>query len=184
MEPLKVQLSGALGSVSAVMRELDPIVDLQSWKNHWKPLLRSSSAEDRHWDWIRKYASLSSVNFEYYAIECERMTQGMMIIETDFHRSKDGRNLVYVDFLTIAPWNRLEIVKTPRYRGTGSLLMYLAVSRSEQLGYKHRTGLHSLPAAREFYRKLGMRDFGNDPDYQNLHYFEFDDQTGKAFVHR
>lgn len=159
MKPLKVQLLGASGKVSAVMREMDPIIDLQSWKNHWKPLLRSSSAEDRHWDWMRKYASFSSVNFEYYAIECEQMTQGMMIVETDF-------------------------LKTPRYRGTGSLLMYLAVSRSEQLGYKHRTGLHSLPAAREFYRKLGMRDFGNDPDYQNLHYFEFDDQTGKAFVHR
>ena len=184
MKPMKVQLSGVSGKVSAVMRELDPAIDLQSWKNHWKPLLQSSSAEDRHWDWLRKYANLSSINFEYYAIECDQMTQGMMIIETDLHKSRGGKNLVYVDFLAIAPWNRQEIVKNPKYRGTGSLLMYLAVSRSEQLGYKHRTGLHALPRACEFYQKLGMKDFGADRNYQNLHYFEFDEQTGKAFLHR
>ncbi|HEY6351230.1 MAG TPA: hypothetical protein VI636_17640 [Candidatus Angelobacter sp.] len=133
---------------------------------------------------VRKYLNLSSTNFEYYAVECEEMTQGMIFLETDFHKSRNGKNLAYVDFLAIAPWNRQEIARNPKYRGTGSLLMYLAVSRSEQLGYKYRTGLHSLPAARTFYGKLGMRDLGPDPNYQNLHYFEFDEGTGKAFIRR
>src|SRR5947209_20445605 len=110
MEQIEVQLSGSSGKVAAILRELDPGIDFQSWKTHWKPLLQSSSAEDSHWDWIGKYANLSSVNFEHYAIECDEMTQGMMIIETDFHKSRDGKNLVYVDFLAIAPWNRQEIV--------------------------------------------------------------------------
>jgi hypothetical protein len=184
MKPIKVQLTGASGKVPAIMRELDPGIDFQSWKNHWKPLLEDSLAEDSHWEWPQKYARRSRINYEHYAIECDKMTQGMMIIETDFHESTKGKNLVYVDFVAIAPWNRKDIVRNPKYRQIGSLLMYLAVKRSEQLGYKHRTGLHSLPAACAFYAKLGMHDFGADPNYQNLHYFEFDEQTGKAFLRR
>jgi hypothetical protein len=50
-----------------------------------------------------------------------------------------------------------------------------AILRSEELGYKGRIGLHSLPGALDFYRKLriGLVDCDPDPDEpDNLIYFE------------
>jgi len=185
MEHVEVFLySDSAGEVPAVLREMDPASDLQSWKNHWQPLLQKSHEEDRHWDWINKYAKNAHVNFEYYVIECDGMIQGMTMIETDFHRSKKKKNLVYVDFLSIAPWNRKNFVKEPKYKRTGSILIYAAVRRSEQLGYRYRIGLHSLPGAIDFYVRIGMRDYGPDPQYQNLHYLEFDETSGKDFVQK
>ncbi len=60
----------------------------------------------------------------------------------------------------------------PRLRGVGSALITAAVALSDDEGFKGRLGLHSLPQADAFYRKIGMTDLGQDTAYQNLRYFE------------
>jgi hypothetical protein len=51
--------------------------------------------------------------------------------------------------------------------------LQFAKMRSEQLGYGGLVGLHSLPGAEMFYRKMGMNDCDLDEDYDNLRYFEW-----------
>jgi hypothetical protein len=45
------------------------------------------------------------------------------------------------------------------------------------MGLAGRAGLHSLPQAESFYKtRCRMTDFGPDPDYFDLVYFEYDPQ--------
>jgi hypothetical protein len=78
----------------------------------WKPLLQVSVAEDRVWDWVKKERIyVASLNYESYAVECEGMTQGLMLIDTRFHRSQieSSRRIVYVSFLATAPLSPAEL---------------------------------------------------------------------------
>jgi hypothetical protein len=99
---------------------------LEDFELGWKPQLQASEAEDRVWDWVKKERIYSaSPNYENYAVECEGMTQGLMlIIDTLFHRSQveSSRRLVYVSFLATAPWNRALIQTPPTYRAVGSVI--------------------------------------------------------------
>jgi hypothetical protein len=181
---VEIKLTNASGTISsAIFRELEPGTDLMQWKQKWLPVLKEQETEDAHWDWPGKYVERTGDNFEHYAIECDAEVQGLMIIEIDFHRSRAKKlELVYVDFVAVAPWNRRDLVEKPAYTYVGSHLIRAAVARSKALGYKHRIGLHSLVSAETFYRHIGMGEFGKDSGYCNLVYFEFEDQAGKHYL--
>ncbi|WP_414546257.1 GNAT family N-acetyltransferase [Nostoc sp. CCY0012] len=143
----------------------------------WKEQLRLFGQEDKFWDWDFKLEFIISrqANREGYAIEYEGETQGLMIIETQLHGSRlaEGQRLVYVDGIASAPWNREMIQRPPKYKGVGTALLIFARTRSLELGYEGRVGLHSLPGAEQFYDLQGMIDVGEDEDYDDLIYFEY-----------
>ena len=98
--------------------------------------------------------------------------------------SQKNDHLVCIDFVEAAPWNRREILgEPPRFSGCGSILVRAAIEYSNLEGFKDRIGLHSLPQANDFYaNKVGMTDMGQDPDYQNLGYFEMTPEQAEAFI--
>ena len=53
------------------------------------------------------------------------------------------------------------------------MLLLWARERSQELGYQGRVGLHALPEAEGFYRRIGMPDYGSDPEKEGLVYFEY-----------
>ena len=63
--------------------------------------------------------------------------------------------------------------RPPRYKGVGSVFLLFARTRSLELGYEGRVGLHSLPGTEKFYDNQGMLDLGQDEDYDDLVYFEY-----------
>lgn len=149
---------------------------LDDFETFWKSRLQTSDEEDGHWDWIKKNQfTLLSSDYEKYAIECEQITQGLMMLEVSNHYSKQNPNqrIVYVDFLATAPWNRISLKDPPDYKGVGSIFLEFSKQRSIELGYKGRVGLHALPKAENFYKKKGMIDFGIDTTKENLIYFEW-----------
>ena len=149
---------------------------VDDFESLWWVQLRSFSQEDKYWDWVFKQRlSTSNENFESYAIECEGRTQGLMMLETQWHRSQVtiGRRLVYVEALTTAPWNREAVRRPPELKGVGTALLLFARQRSLELGYEGRVGLHSLPGAEGFYERRSMANYGADPDKENLTYFEY-----------
>lgn len=172
-ETLKLVRVRDLAKVDAAIVSLSA-KHLADFDTFWKSRLQTSSEEDRHWDWVNKYLKLSTPNYEKYAVECESITQGLMILELDCYRSRlePNKSIVYLDYLNTAPWNRPSIQNPPSYKGVGTALFTLAVKRSFALDYKGRLCLHALPSAEGFYTKLKMVDFGCDPDKQNLKYFE------------
>lgn len=149
---------------------------LDDFETFWKSRLQASNEEDGHWNWvIKNQFTLFSSDYEKYAVECEQITQGLMMLEVSNYYSRDNpqQKIVYVDFLSTAPWNRTSLKNPPHYKGVGLVLLFFARERSKQLGYQGRVGLHALPKAENFYKKRGMINFGIDSDKEDLVYFEW-----------
>lgn len=167
-------------SVEATLLDAAPR-HVTSFQQDWKPMLRQFSQEDKYWDWAFKQQSADNHDrYECYAIEADGQMQGLMMLETQWHKSKMRANqpLVFVDAISAAPWNRVQVVRPPRFRRVGSVLLEFARTRSEALGYEGRVGLESLPGAEGFYERLNMIRFEPeiDPyvdDELPLAYFEY-----------
>jgi hypothetical protein len=175
---IEVQLIRAVDGTSTTA-QLVPLAEKHSadFNRLWREQLITSTNEDQYWDWERKkqiYLSAAIGSFEGYAIECEQITQGMMIIQTSGHRSQidPERKLIYVHSLATAPWNRLN-AGSYGFRAVGRTLLQFARFRSEELGYGGLVGVHSLLGAEEFYLRMGMIDGGVDAEKENLRYFEW-----------
>jgi hypothetical protein len=143
--------------------------------------------EDAHWDWAKKMLRehRAPLGFRSCAVEVEGETEGLMQVELATHRSRGNKNLnlAYVDYISIAPWNRPWPEQPPRFKGIGSILLREAVRTSIDDGFRGRIGLHALPGATTWYRdKLKMKAFGADLDYQGLLYFEFTEDQAKRFM--
>ncbi|NJN63307.1 MAG: GNAT family N-acetyltransferase [Coleofasciculaceae cyanobacterium RL_1_1] len=151
---------------------------LNDFKTRWRKGLQTTVDQDQYWDWERKqriYLTDGTGIYEGYAIECEQLTQGMMLLQIKGYRSQvePSRRLVYVHSLATAPWNRVSNPAPNGFRAVGSALLRFAQFRSENLGYGGLVGLHSLPSAETFYQKMGMIDGGKDDEKGGLTYFEW-----------
>ncbi len=165
-----------------VEAQLLPLLErhLEDAERLWMPLLSRSGEADEYWDWIRKRRRESLLaGTEFYAIECGGTTQGLLALDILKKRcwveSQLRQRLVYILALATAPWNRPTIQMPPAYKGVGGQFVDFAIARSRELGYGGRVGLHALPEALEFYRKLRVKlvECGPDPDESDrLVYFE------------
>lgn len=201
--PLKNRISGEYEE-AALFQGIDTD-NLAHIEGRWRPMfeqrkleakasgesLSDINAEDEHWQWGRKAiaAIRDPLIFEIFVLECAGNTQAIMLVrkggEKCFSRHSDHPRapLIYLDFLSTAPWNRPKLVSEPVYKGCGRALFSTAVSLSFEEEMKGIVGLHSLPKAEEFYRdQVGMTDFGRDSDYGGLRYFELPaEEAAKMF---
>lgn len=160
----------------------------REFKRAGKPPAAWPGAENRHWDWRQKVEMLQGLlSHDGYCLTCQGMTEGLMLIDTSSYRCRlpenEKRNLVYIDYVENAPWNRPELEQVPRYRGIGSILVGAAVERSIAEEFKGRIGLHALPQAEAFYSTTcGMTDLGPDTAKQGLRYYEMTAAQAEAFI--
>lgn len=174
---------------------------LADWEAEWIPALQQAIRklnqmgverrfwpQSRHWHWPNKMQAIKGLlSQRSFAIRCDDMTQGMMIVDVTIRaRLKDqaGQHLVYIGYLESAPWNRKELLyDPPRYRGIGTILVRAAIEQSKLEGFKGRIGLHSLPQSNVFYANVcAMTDLGADPDKQGLRYFEMMPEQAEQFI--
>jgi hypothetical protein len=146
----------------------------------WQGMLVEAQQPDRDWSWAYKLRlATGESRFEAYVVEVDQLAQGVVLLETEWHRSAlTGQimarsPLVYIEYLASAPWNRRLIEDPPYFVGIGRALLLFARQRSAELGYGGRVGLHSLPESEAFYHRQGMPDYGADPDKDGLVYFEY-----------
>ena len=142
----------------------------------WFSSLRSAEQPDVNWDWSYKLRlAVNDSRYEAYAIELDELVQGVILLETQWHRSwlPDRPPLIYVEYLASAPWNRRLLQEPPYLIGIGRTLLLLARQRSIEMGYEGRVALHSLPKSETFYHRNNMVDYGPDPDKDGLVYFEY-----------
>lgn len=181
----------------------DGITDKQlaDWEAEWLPALfkalqqlnRANVAtmhwpQSRHWNWRAKVMTLQGLlSHPGFCIVAGGVTQGMMICETLLHRCRveeqNGKNLIYVEFVENAPWNRPELATPPTYRGIGSILIRAAIALSIEEEFKGRIGLHALPQSHAFYANTcGMTDLGSDATHHGLRYFEMTPEQAQTFI--
>lgn len=190
----------------AVEAELwDDISDghLKLWRDTWLPRIKKAIQrlegqnvpeeewpQDLHWMWDKKTASSRGLLSEKrFAITCEGDLQGLMIVNltklTGRLPCQKGKDLVYIEYVSTAPWNRPELTETPIFRGVGSIMVRAAIEVSQLEGFHGRIALHSLPQAGRFYREAcGMTDSGPDAFYYHLNYFEMTEAQAAKFSAR
>ncbi len=145
------------------------------------------NAGDSKWDW-RRLAEIrgNPLLWQMYAVELADRLQGLMLVKKggnfSRHQNHLKADLIYIDRLAVAPWNRPRFMREPIYKGIGRLLVATAVNLSLEDELDGRIGLHSLPGAEGFYRDvLRMTDLGPDADY-GMDYFEFSSAQARAFL--
>lgn len=150
----------------------------------FRDILGKLGIPDRHWDWRRKCAVAPGSNRKPYAILNRGHVEAVMMLLFGRNSRTGTTNppLVYVDFVATAPWNRAAIQRPERFRGMGKMMLGTAVEVSRTHNLDGRCGLHSLVSAEGFYRRIGMKDFGIDPTYHGMTYFEFDAQSARTFT--
>ena len=196
-ERILVERSTRAEVFAEVFRELDQR-NFDDFENLWRPVLVAGRArvaspeeaaainvQDSHWEWVDKAVEAQRImGRDTFAIECAGQTQGLMLTDVGFGHlpAQRGRELVYVELLATAPWNRRKLVTDPRYKGVGRILVGTAISLSVELGFAGRIGLHSLPQSESWYRDAGgFTDLGLDPVKQ-MHLFEMTESDAAAFV--
>jgi hypothetical protein len=140
-----------------------------------------------HWDWSIKGQHLALLAYRCFGLKCEGKMQGLMMAKVAGRNATlapdVGKPLVYIDYLESAPWNVVPLVTKPLFSGVGMVLMRAAVQLSVVEGFHGRIGLHALPQSETFYRdKCGMQACGQDPQYQNLPYYEMTRDQAQQFT--
>lgn len=182
---------------AGVYKELDQ-KNFDDFEQLWKPMLDKRRSEvrslteagdaniqDGHWDWVGKSkVAARTLGQETFAVECGE-TQGLMLVDLNSFGRLDeqkGREVVYVELLSTAPWNRYKTVPEPRYKGVGRILIATAISLSIESGFHGRLGLHSLPQSESWYRDVvGFTDLGFDTP-KRMRYFEITAAQAKAIL--
>lgn len=166
-----------------VFQELDD-KNFDDFEQLWKPGF-SGLAPDSHWDWVAKAKdAVSSMALETFALECAGDTQGLMLVNlASFAKlsSQLGRDLLYIELIATAPWNRPTQSQAGIYKGVGRVLIATAIRFSIEQGFGGRIGLHSLPTSQSWYRDtIRLTDCGYDKA-KDMQYFEMTDQQAEAF---
>lgn len=154
-------------------------------EDRWQDFQTKYGGPDSHWNWRDKQKGLRPASQRLLALLDAGSVEALMLIDLSRHSRLVARpvtQIVYVEYLAIAPWSRPQIQSVPRFRGLGKLMLGVAVAISRQEHMDGRCGLHSLIQSEGFYRKLKMTDLGLDPASGNLRYFEFDPNGANNFL--
>lgn len=193
---LLVDRSTGTDAPAEVFRTLDQ-KNFDDFERLWRPMLKEArsrvaswneaarvDAQDSHWEWVEKALEAQRImGRDTFAVECAGVTQGLMLVDVGFGRLHDqrGRELVYIDLLATAPWNRTRLTPDARYKGVGRVLVSTAISLSVDLGFGGGIGLHSLPQSEDWYRTVGFTDVELD-DAKRMRYFEMSAADALKFV--
>jgi len=199
--PVNLRDGRAAGIVQAVLIDGVTREEIERAQAQWKPVMVEAQArwaaegrprekwpQHSHWNWLEKKDSTSGLlAYGFYGIEAEGEMQGLMMVSTAGNAcriaSQKGKPLVYVEYLTAAPWNLRLFVPEPRYRSVGPVLIAAAVQLSRDEEFAGRIGLHSLSQSDDWYRDVcGMTDLGQDPAAGHLRYFEMTPEQASNFL--
>ncbi|MFD1122441.1 GNAT family N-acetyltransferase [Methylophilus flavus] len=142
--------------------------------------------EHDHWRWEHKIGlSANLLSMPSFGVECDDQPQGIMLLFTDGYLSKSKATLhqplVYLPYISTAPWNLPGFTSEPKYRGVGTILLSAAIQTSMELGFKGRLGLYSLPGAESFYECYKFESLGIDTR-SSLKYYELSAESAAEFL--
>lgn len=174
-----------------VQAKIVPIssMHLQEIELIWKPQLKNEKCWDKNLN-INKYLN-DSKTYEVYVLEYNSIAQGVIVLQINkwLSRLEPGKGLVYVNLLTVAPWNRASIQETRNYKGVGTVLLTFAILRSFNLGFEGRIALHSVKEAENFYQKMhfvhrgyDLFNLNNNGNLSELKYLEMPEEEAELIM--
>jgi hypothetical protein len=163
--------------IPALIRPVKPS-DKVLW-THWHGEM-PPDAEDAHWEWDKfmDWPTFYPERFAVYALESTGELQGLRMLEV----SEDDVEQYGTHALrfSTAPWNRQPV---RRYEGVGSLLVGIAILRSQQDSHDGCMHCESLPGAAAFHERNGMVLFDALSE-EGLRRYRFTAETGADYLLR
>jgi hypothetical protein len=148
----------------------------------WQPERKRlpPTAEHRHWKWDSK---VGTNQYRLVAVMNDDSCEGLLAVRKVLRRGRNRNQwIMYVAYIESAPWNHAQHPENDGFRGVGSNLMMGAILLSQQTEANGAIGLHSLDSSQVIYRGWGMKNYGRDPNYEDLTYFQFTSQAAARFL--
>ncbi|EMO66411.1 hypothetical protein LEP1GSC132_2462 [Leptospira kirschneri str. 200803703] len=154
-----------------------------NWLDSLKPILHDYNLEDIGWDWTSKALSKYNNNYLWSSLVIDDISEGIIICNHPENSKIYEYNIIYIDYLATAPWNRNSVLGVGKYIGIGTLLLKASIKYGlKQFNYIPGFNLHSLSRAENYYRKIGMRDLGIDDKKNGLRIFEMEKEGCELFL--
>lgn len=143
-------------------------------------IIEAYGIEDSHWNWMNKSMVMCSDEYVWFYLEADKEIQAIAITYHPKNSRIDAaKELFYIEYLAVAPWNRRGYQPNQKFKGVGThFISILSSYFPEKFGYSFGFALHSLPQACSYYSKIGMQDFGPDISKDSLNYFEMCQNLG------
>ena len=136
-------------------------------------ILSGFQIEDIHWDWFKKSYIYHSDEYEWFYLLAEEKPQGACVFYHPKESIIDRKDIFYIEYVAVAPWNRDNPLSNREYKGVGTKIIKCALRYAvNNLGLRPGFCLHALPQAKEYYeKKIGMMNYP-ERDKSDLAYFE------------
>jgi hypothetical protein len=159
IEPVSFPVSHTiLGDCTATIR-VSELADANRWEKTWKPTLQAHQRGDGFWEW-REHISRALTEKDWLCVSIVRGEEldAMLSLklERGTSRLEPRTDLVYIEYVGVAPHNQSPPIGNKQIKGLGKLLVKLAVRVSTSLKLEGRIGLHAKPDVEDFYRRLGL----------------------------
>lgn len=163
----------------SLLSEIDQLVTDDDER---QSILESIDCEDGHWDWVNKSIAFTDDSYEWFFLVANSNIQGICVIYHPKDCITGGRDIFYIEYVSVAPWNRSNLFKERTFGGIGSYLVRCAQRYAvDQLGLSCGFSLHSLPQATGYYGKIGMQHYP-ERDKGTLSYFEMSEEASKQML--
>lgn len=150
---------------------------LQKTEAEKKEILDSIVMQDIHWSWFRKSAKFDTPEYEWFYITADKGVQGVCLIYHPKPSVLENGDIFYVEFVSVAPWNRTTKINDRQYEKIGTTLLKAASQFAvNQLNLKPGFSLHSLPQSETYYAHQGMTEIPGH-EKENLKFFEMTKST-------
>jgi hypothetical protein len=183
---LRVEVEHAFeGRVSVELRTATPS-DAVLWERDWKPPLTQAGHPAAQWPWDAhiERAKGEDGRLCIALARADRLEAlASLVVEEANSRLEEGANIIYVEYVGVAPEHLQPPLGRRAIKGLGGILVAQAVRLSNELGFQGRVGLHSKPEVEGFYSRLGFSRVALEktPDGKWL-YFETTPQQAEAIL--
>lgn len=154
------------------VRLLDYVDRLNCSDSERDGVLNSLFLEDSHWDWLTKSCCYIKDEYKWFYLIVENSVEAVCLMYQPKSSVIESKNVFYIEFIAVAPWNRDNPLEGKRFRGLGSILISCVARYAiDVLRLEPGFSLHSLPKASSYYERIGMI---NVPGYEKegMKYFE------------
>ncbi len=145
-------------------------------------ILESIQLEDKHWNWFNKSIHLYSDSYKWFYLLCDEEIQAVCVIYQPKKSILSSKQIFYIEFIAVAPWNRKNSIRDKKFRGLGTLLISSVLKYAiDELKLTPGFSLHSLPQATGYYKSLGMLHC-EVADKERLKYFEIPSEKAVMLI--
>ncbi len=135
-------------------------------------VLAGIQVQDSHWNWFDKSIRYTVKGYEWFYMFTTGKPQAACLIYHPKDSIIDSENIFYIEYVAVAPWNRVNPMVKREFTGLGSLMIGCILNYAvNTLQLKEGFSLHSLSKAQGYYEKIGMINY-QERNKEHLAYFE------------